>query len=77
MIVVLILAIPQVVKSDGFIQARSKVVITPETTYCTADCVTKTEVFTKEDFSITCNVSYCRNDQCELVPNAVSDCHIN
>lgn len=73
---ILILTIPKVVKSDGSIQARSKVV-TPETTYCTADCVVRQEVFTKDELSITCEVTYCRNDQCELKPTSISGCYIN
>ena len=75
LIVFLLLAIPQVARSDGFV-ASNKVIITPETTYCTADCVTRTEVFTKDEVSISCEVAYCRDEACVLKPSNVSNCQL-
>lgn len=71
----ILLAIPASVNSDGM-ERTAKVLVTPETIYCTADCVTREEVFVKDEVSISCEVTYCRNEQCDLKPSSILNCKL-
>lgn len=77
------LLIPGAVIADSYKKvedtATSDIVeITPVPTnvYCTTDCIIVEKTLVSDDLSIKCEVLYCSNELCELVPSSISNCKI-
>lgn len=75
----MLLIVPTVVVADSYKPSVVDIVeveTTPVVNYCTADCSTVEKVFTNEEISISCQVLYCNDELCQLVPSSVSNCKI-